>query len=268
MTRIIRSVGASVLVLCSACALANSAADSSASELRGYEIIEKMHRTQDGFGDVTSDMTMILRDSSGAEQSRRMRSQILEQENDGDKSIIIFDSPGNVKGTAFLSHTHKVDVDDQWIFLPALKKVKRIASNNKAGSFMNSEFAYEDIASQEIEKYTYDFLREETLGNELTYIVEQIPVDSDSGYSRQEVWVDAVEYRPYKIMFYDRAGQEYKKLELKDYQQRVNDTWWPNTLIMENYLTGKSTELRFDNWAFNVGLSERDFSPNGLKRLR
>ena len=95
----------------------------------------------------------------------------------GDLSLVIFDTPADVKGTAFLSHTKKAGSDDQWLYLPALKRVKRIASSNQAGPFMGSEFAYEDISSQELEKYTYKYLRNEDYGGLDCFVVEYDPVD-------------------------------------------------------------------------------------------
>ena len=116
----------------------------------------------------------------------------------------MFDKPRDVKGTAFLSFSHAVGADDQWLYLPALKRVKRIASRNKSGPFMGSEFAYEDLSSFEVEKYTYKFLRDETCEGGTCYVVEQYPVDKNSGYTRRVVWLDHNEYRVWKIDFYDR----------------------------------------------------------------
>jgi len=122
-----------------------------ASTEKGLEIAIAADSRDKGFGDTTADMTMTLTDKYGQSTSRVIRNRTLEGSDEGDKSIVIFDSPGDVRGTAFLSHTKKTDTDDQWLFLPALKRVKRIASSNKAGPFMGSEFAYEDISSQEVE---------------------------------------------------------------------------------------------------------------------
>jgi hypothetical protein len=119
-------------------------------EERGLAIATEADRRDTGFGDYTSDVKMILKNKQGQESIREIRSRTLEVDGDGDKSLTIFDKPRDVKGTALLSFTHKEGPDDQWLYLPALKRVKRIASDNKSGPFMGSEFAYEDIASQEI----------------------------------------------------------------------------------------------------------------------
>ena len=134
-----------------------------ASPEKGLEIAIEADSRDKGFGDSTAQITMILMDKYGQSTERAIRNRTFEGYNEGDKSLVIFDSPGDVRGTAFLSHTKKADSDDQWLYLPALKRVKRIASSNKAGPFMGSEFSYEDIASQEVEKYTYIYLRDEKL---------------------------------------------------------------------------------------------------------
>ncbi len=125
------------------------------AEEKGLEIAQKADQLDSGWGDQQQKMEMILRNKQGQESRREIRGRALEVDGDGDKGLTIFDSPADVKGTAFLSYTHVNQPDDQWLYLPALKRVKRIASKNKSGPFMGSEFAYEDMSSQEVGKYTY-----------------------------------------------------------------------------------------------------------------
>ena len=165
-----------------------------ASPEKGLEIAIEADSRDKGFGNSTAQIKMILMDKYGQSTKRAIRNRTFEGDNEGDKSLVIFDSPGDVRGTAFLSHTKKADSDDQWLYLPALKRVKRIASSNKAGPFMGSEFSYEDIASQEVEKYTYNYLRDEELNGLDCFVVEYDPVDPKSGYKRQIVWMDKAEY--------------------------------------------------------------------------
>ena len=114
---------------------------------RGLWVAQQIDQEDEGFVNQVSEATMTLRNKQGQESTRRMTIKSLEVAGDGDKSLTIFSSPRDVKGTAFLSFTHALEPDDQWLFLPALKRVKRISSNNKSGPFMGSEFAYEDISS-------------------------------------------------------------------------------------------------------------------------
>jgi len=149
-----------------------SAATAETPAEKGLAIAIEADKRDGGWHDSESSLTMILRNKHGDESRREIRGKSLEVHDDGDKTLTIFDTPRDVKGTAFLNYTHKAGDDDQWLYLPALKRVKRIASRNKSGSFMGSEFAYEDIASQEVEKYTYKWLRDEVYENPIRSIRE------------------------------------------------------------------------------------------------
>ncbi len=140
----------------------NTPSRSSARRREAWRSHKEVDARDQGFGDTSSVLTMTLRNRHGEEVTRQMRSRALEVADDGDKSMIIFEDPADVKGTALLTFSHKTADDDQWLYLPALKRVKRISSSNKSGPFMGSEFAYEDLSSQEVEKYTYKYLRDET----------------------------------------------------------------------------------------------------------
>jgi outer membrane lipoprotein-sorting protein len=238
------------------------------AEERGLEIAIEADRRDTGFHDSQASMRMILRNKQGDESIRDIRVRTLEQLDDGDKSLTIFDKPADVKGTNFLAFTHKTGPDDQWLYLPALKRVKRISSRNKSGPFMGSEFAYEDLSSQEIEKYTYKYLRDEACGELQCFVIERIPVDRYSGYTRQIVWIDQQEYRPQKIVFYDRKDSMLKTLVYSEYQQFLENYWRAHDMFVENHQTGKSTRLIWDNYRFQTGLTERDFDRNSLKRAK
>lgn len=236
---------------------------------RGLEIAIEAERRDSGFGDFTSEMTMVLRNRHGEESTREIRNRTLEVLDDGDKTLVIFDRPRDVQGTALLSFSHRIGSDDQWLYLPALRRVKRIASNNKAGPFMGSEFAYEDISSQEVEKYSdYRFVSEEDLDGTPTFVVERVPVDENSGYTRQLVWFDQVEYRVMKVDFYDRRNVLMKTLSYAGYQQYEGRYWRADQMDMVNHQTGKSTTLMWRNFDFGTGLSDRDFDQNSLRRAR
>ena len=113
-------------------------------EEKGLAIAVEDDKRDNGFDDFTANMVMILKNRQGEESTRDIRNKTLEVDGDGDKSLVIFDKPRDVKGTALLNFTHKTGSDDQWLFLPALKRVKRISSSNKSGSFMGSAV---DVAS-------------------------------------------------------------------------------------------------------------------------
>ena len=213
---------------------------------------------------------MVLRNRNGDESVREMRRRALESEEAGagDKSVITFDAPRDVAGTSLLSHTKILDPDDQWLFLPALKRVKRISSANKSGPFVGSEFAFEDLVSQELDKYDYRFVGEEACGDLECYVVERLPLYENSGYTRQVVWWDMDEYRIQRIDFYDRRNSLLKTLTYHGYEQYLGRYWRPDLMAMENHQNGKSTDLEFSEWTFATGLTESDFTPSRLRRGR
>ncbi len=236
---------------------------------KGLAIVIEAERCDQGFGNCTADMLMILKNKHGQESKRKMTNKMLEVQGDGDKNLSIFHTPHDIRGTAFLTFSHKIGDDEQWLYLPALKRVKRINSRNKSGSFMGSEFSYEDISSQEVEKYTYTYLRDEILNSHDCTVSEYFPVDREnSGYSRQTVWRDKNEYRIWKVEYYDRKNSHLKTLTFEKYHQYIGKYWRAQKLRMINHQNGKSTDLLYSNYQFQTGLKESDFNKNSLKRAR
>lgn len=239
-----------------------------APEEKGLAIVKEADRRDTGWESQTSEMLMTLKNRHGQKSIRRIRNRTLEVLGDGDKSLIIFDNPRDVKGTAFLSFTHAREPDDQWLYLPALKRVKRISSNNKSGPFMGSEFAYEDISSQEVEKFTYKYLKDEIIMGRSAFVLEYYPAYEHSGYTREIVWLDKEMYQPLKIEFYDRKNSKLKTLTYSKYHQYLGQYWRPDLMEMINHQSGKSTTLEWSKYQFKTGLNDRDFDKNSLKRAR
>lgn len=238
------------------------------AEEKGSRIAMEAEQYDQGFVDFTADMVMILKNRKGDKSERQISIRTLEVEGDGDKSMSLFHEPADVKGTAMLTYSHGLKADDQWLYLPALKRIKRISSRNKSGPFMGSEFAFEDLGSQEIEKYTYSYVNEEACGDWTCHIIERKPAYKHSGYTRQLVWMDKEFFRVSKVEFYDRKNVLLKTLESSDYQQFLDHYWRPQEMVMTNHQTGKGTTLLWKNYQFKTGLSDKDFKKNKLKSLR
>jgi len=238
------------------------------AEEKGLRIAQESDAYDTDFKDFTADMVMTLRNRKGQESTRHIRSRNLEVSGDGDKTMSIFDRPTDVKGTAMLTFSHGLKPDDQWLYLPALKRVKRISSRNKSGPFMGSEFSFEDLGSQEVEKYSHKYLREEPCGEWQCYVIERTPQYKHSGYTRQVLWADKEKHRSFKIEFYDRKNSPLKTLTFKDYHEYLGHYWRPNEMFMKNHQNGKSTQLQWSNYKFQTGLSKKDFKKNKLKSIR
>lgn len=238
------------------------------AKAKGLEIAQEADRRDTGWKDSTASMQMILINPNGQKSSREVRLKFLEGSGDGDKSLSVFDSPKDVQGTAFLSFSHALTADEQWLYLPALKRVKRIASANKSGPFMGSEFAFEDLSSNEVEKYTYEYLREESVEGQDCFVVRNYPQYEHSGYKYRDVWIDKKHYRTVKIDFYDRKGAPLKTLTQHNHILYLDKYWRAETFKMINHQTNKATELAWKDYQFQKGLTEEDFNRNSLMRTR
>ncbi|MEL7466706.1 MAG: outer membrane lipoprotein-sorting protein [Pseudomonadota bacterium] len=236
---------------------------------KGWEIAARSDATDAGFGSSSVDLTMTLMDASGRSTTREMRIDTLEKEGEGngDKSLTVFFSPPDVEGTALLSHARIVESDDQWLYLPALRRTKRISSANKSGPFVGSEFAFEDLTANELGKYDYMYIETREIDGMEMDIVGCIPRYERSGYSKLLCYFDTDIHQSRKVEFFDRGGQHLKTLTLEDYRQYENGVWRPHKQTMVNHLTGKTTVIEAGEYEFGVALSGRDFEPSALDRL-
>ena len=238
------------------------------AEEAGLRIATEARERQKGFGNFTANLTMILRNKKGRESRRELSLKVIEVEGDGDRTMFVFDRPRDVRGTAFLVHAHKNEPDEQWLYLPALKRVKRISSSKQSGSFMGSEFSYEDMGATEVEKYTHRHLRNEPCGDLECTVSERIPVGRDSGYSRQLVWLDREELRTMQVQFFDRGGAHLKTMVAEEFEKFLDRYWRGGKITMTNHLTGKSTVLLWSDYEFGTDLDLGDFTQTALKRAR
>lgn len=198
-----------------------------------------------GWKDDVTVSSMTLRDASGDAVKRSVSQMILERP-DGDKSLIRFRTPAEIKGVAALTHQHPGGTDDSWLYLPASRRVRRISGANKTASFQGTEFTYEDLGQPELEDYTWTHLgMGELTDGSAAHRLQAEPKDSDSGYSRSITWVHAEHWRTEKTEFFDKAGESLKVMEASDWEL-VHGRWWrPKRMVMTNLQTRKSTEMEF-----------------------
>ncbi len=249
---------------------ASTAFAAEGAEAKGFEVAARSDRSDLGFGDSSVYLKMVLRNAAGQETTRSLYIKTLEKpnENVGDKSLIVFDKPADIDGTALLSHARILEADNQWLFLPALKRTKRISSVNKSGPFVGSEFAFEDFTALELNKFTYRYLRSEACGDLTCDVVERKPRYEHSGYTRQLSWIDQDIHQVRRVEFFDRRGDLLKVLTLTDYRQYQDKFWRAHKLSMDNMQTKKHTDLNYSDYKFGSGLNERNFEKVALRRVR
>ena len=238
-------------------------------EQQGQTIMQEADRRQSGFVDNQADLKMTIRRGDRVSSTREMQVSVLEGNQErGDMSLMVVQAPLDQRGVALLTHKHPNRDDEQWLYLPADKRVKQIASNKKTGTFMGSEFSYEDIAGQSLEEYSYKLIAEDSVVNQAVWVVENTPLAANSGYTKVLTYIDKEHYRALKTEFFDRKSSLLKTLTPSDFKLYEQKFWRPGVLEMVNHQTRRSTRLEHHNIKFNIGLTENDFNRNSLRRAR
>ena len=257
---------AGVLATTSAFAATGSALNReelSPTDRSGYEIVAAAEQTYDGFGSEFRELTLTLSDATGRESQRKLEYRSLEGERRDDKTVIRFTAPVNVDGARLLTHEIPGESDLRWIYLPELGRVRRIASADQSGSFMGSEFAYEDLSMRELDEFIFTMLGKAECGEKECYVYQAEPKNKDSGYSNILRWRYADNYQEYRSEYYDRRGDLLKVRLISGYRQ-VEGNWRPEKIVMENVQTRRVSTLVYHNLDFDIDVHERQFSSRRL----
>lgn len=234
---------------------------------RGDDIAALADRQLHGHGDSEARLVMTLVSARGETVARELRVRSREQ-GGAERTLMIFDTPRDVAGTALLSESAPQATDTQWLYLPAVKRVKQIGARNRSGPFMASEFAFEDIATPYREKYEHRWLRDETRDGLECHVLERKPRDPDSGYSRQIVWLDREHKLIRRIEFFDRRDALLKVYTATGFQRHQGRFWRPAEMLMANVQTGRQTRMSWSGYRFGLGLPEGDFTQSALQRVK
>lgn len=241
-------------------------------EEKGLAIVRDAETRGENFGDLRAEAEMLIRNGRGGEARRVLKIALLDLPGAASRSLTVVDAPKDVKGTALLTHTAADASDQQWLYLPAAARTKRIASSGRSGPFMGSEFSFDDFSAQTVERYRFKWLRTEPcpapLGKETCDVIERVPKEAGSGYARQEVWMDQAQRRLHKADYYDAQNQRIKTLVAEGYRLYEKKFWRADALTMTNARSGASTVLRWSDIRFKSGLTEADFAVDRLASAR
>jgi len=231
----------------------------------GLEIIKKVYNRETG-NDQTAQLTMTLIDSRGNKRVRTIK-QLLQNGKKVEKKIMFFVSPADVRNTSFMnwSYSKEGKSDDQWIYLPALKRVKRISSDSKSDYFMGSDFTYDDLGDRQPAADNHKFLKMEKIDNDECFVIESKPKEEDYMYSKTLTWVIKDKWIGKKKEFYDEDGELLKILEVKDYK-KINGYWIILHSEMKNVQKKHSTEMSLKDVKINIGITDRQFTERMMKR--
>jgi outer membrane lipoprotein-sorting protein len=235
--------------------------------ITGAEVAEKvMNRPT---GDTTHSLVkMVLVESDGSEKERMVEQWSGETEGGLSRSVIVFHEPASVKNTRFLMKERAEGGDDQWIYLPGLGRVRRIAASEGDSSFMGTDFTYNDMETRDVAEDRHTILREERLGGYDCYVMESVPKDpSSSQYSRRIQWIAKDIWIPVKAELYDKDGKLLKVMR----SERIEKVQGYHTVInttMENVQTGHATELNIQKLRYNEQLPDGLFTVHFLETGR
>jgi len=240
-----------------------------------YEVMLNNYNVYGG-DDSKSVMTMVLVNKNNKKRIREVIFWTLEKR-DEDKSLMYFLSPAADKGTAFLTWEHKEKDDDQWLYLPVLKKVKRISAGDKHKSFMGTDFSYNDLAPPHPDEFVHKLIKDETIDGSNCYVIESIhkTYTDDSAYTkkkkyqyaRQLSWIRKDNYLLVKAEMFDKKGRSFKVFLASDIKQ-IDGVWTAMHLGMKNVKTGHKTILTMKDIRYNIGLNDGFFTTRELEKAR
>lgn len=242
-------------------------------ELTAREIMDKSFKAVRLAGsEATSTLTII--DSKGRQRIRQIASvSKLYESGETEKRLIRFLSPADVKGTGLLTFDYEKEDDDIWLFMPALRKTRRIVSSEKAKNFMGSEFSYADMTPPTLDDFTYKILGEEEVEGTLCWQIEMVPVDDDiaddNGFSRKISSIAKEDFVIRKAFYYDLDGELHKELSVKEVQEvdTKDHKYRPTHMIMVNKQNGRKSTLVIDKIQFNPDVKDEYFTTRYLERI-
>jgi outer membrane lipoprotein-sorting protein len=237
------------------------------------EIMEKLaeNRRVDGSESV---MTMVMYNAKGQKRVRKF-ALITKIYDNGktEKKLSRFIEPAEVKGTGILTFDYEKKDDDIWLFMPALRKTRRIISSEKSKSFMGSEFSYWDLNIPNLDDFKYKLIKEEKINGIDCWVVELAAKNDDiaeeAGYLKQQLWVGKTDYVPRKGLFYDLDGELLKELSTKDVKliDRVKKRYRAMFMEMRNEQTRRRSSIRIEKIEVNRAVKDDYFTPRYLERL-
>ena len=233
----------------------------------GTEIMQRVQDVQKADSSAM-DIRLGLIESNGEVRERRIQTLTLT-ENGLTNTITVFLSPASVKNTRFLTRQRNDGTDDQWIYLPALGRVKRIAASEGSGSFMGSDFSYSDMASTtyDTDEANHTLIREETINNRNAYVIESIPFTT-SDYGKTVIWVDKETYLPLKVEFYEKDETTLLKRLITDDIAFTEERWITKSITMTTLATNHSTRIEILQAKYNIPMNSGYFTTSFLETGR
>jgi len=232
------------------------------AQLTGQQIMEKVYYNPSG-DDTQGKLTMTLTNNRGEERVRTL-TQYIKDDGKVEKKIMYFLSPADVRNTSFMNWSYSDGrSDDQWIYLPALKRTRRISSDGKSDYFMGSDFTYDDLGDRHPNQDSHKLLREETIDGHACYVVESTPKEDDYMYSKTITWVMKDNFLGLKREFYDDRGRLLKILSIKEFK-KIDGFWTILETEMHNVQRDHRTTMKFTDVKKNKGIPDSRFTERSM----
>ncbi|MFZ5430633.1 MAG: outer membrane lipoprotein-sorting protein [Bacteroidota bacterium] len=232
------------------------------AQMTGQQIMEKVYNNPSG-DDMQGELVMTLVNSRGEQRVRNLK-QFMKNDGKSEKKIMFFMAPADVRNTSFMNWSYADGRDDdQWIYLPALKRTKRISSDGKSDYFMGSDFTYDDLGDRHPDEDNHKLLREETIGGEACYVVESTPKSGGYMYSKTITWVMKESYLGLKREFYDQKGNLLKTLSIKKFE-KISGIWTILETEMHNVQKSHKTLMNFSDVRYNKGIPDSQFTERSM----
>jgi len=217
---------------------------------------------------VSSRSRMVITAKDGS-TTERVIDQYSKDGPNGSRTVIVFQRPANVAGSRFLTMDSAAGGTDQWIFLPSLGRVRRIAASESGGNFMGTDFSYDDISSmdRDISLDTHTLLREEALNGKNCHVIQSIPKDSSYQYSKSVTWVDKDSYLIYKAEMYNKRGEAVKIMEMSDFKE-MQGRLTPMQTKISTIAAGTSTTIFMEIMKYDDPIPDGVFTPAYLETGR
>ena len=222
--------------------------------------------------DSTTRSTFRLINAAGQQRIRETDGQTkLIAGTTDNRRLVSFLSPADVRGTKTLLIEHSAADDDMWIYLPAMKKVRRLVASNKKDSFVGTDFSYGDVIGYKVEEWNHNLVREENVAGRDCYVIESTPrtpqIAANTGYSKRISWIDKTSYVALRGELFDHSGELLKRTSAQDVElvDPKNNRYQPMKLASENVQTGHKTIIEFTNFRANVGVGDDLFAARSLE---
>lgn len=259
-------VVSSLIVILSFFLVTGSVAQEDGETLSGRDIMEEQKDRHSANSEIEQQV-MLLVDGDGNRQKRMLKRYSFDVGDDLFKYLLVFQKPNDVRGTSLLTWQHDDQPDDQWLYLPAFgKQLKRIAQGSKSSYFMGTDYTYEDLSPENLDKYNYRRIEDGTYKGTETYKIEATPVEDndETGYSKRIMWVRKDIFFTVKVKYFDMDGSHIKTQSVLSLNNIQDEMYRARKSVMDNMSRNHKTLILIQDQNINIPIDENIFTERSV----